>query len=228
MKNRFSFIIILPVFMLRALLPAQAVVEEDADAKKFMENYQKQNESLPRELLALMPAELNIKSKNWMVEPSARMLLTLSLESAMSGTRLENTESYNLALRISMTAYNLKSDAGKMMADQSLEMQRSGARDSWLTAHPESDRNHRKTYLPEKIVLPNGFILIQKTYSPAHGDGEGMVSERTAYEGFLYMDVTGGFLTAEVQSVPNTKAGIEKWLRQIASSAMNLQPGNYF
>lgn len=228
MQKRLSFAITLLALMSHCLLNAQGTIEMDPEGKKIMENFQKQNENIPRELLALMPAGLEITRKNWMVEPSEKMQLTLNLESMMNNTQLENAVPYQLNLRISMTAYNMKSDGGRILAGQWLEMQRGGARDSWLAAHPESDHNHTKVHPPEKIVLPKGFILIQKSYSPRHGDGEGMVSERTTYAGFLYQEVEAGFLTAEVQAVPNTKAGIEKWLRQIASSAAKLRPGDCF
>jgi hypothetical protein len=228
MQKRRSLSVILLALMSQVPLHAQGNIEMDPEGMKIMENFQKQNENIPRELLALMPAGLEITRKNWMVEPSEKMQLTLSLESMMNSVRLENTVSYQLNLRISMTAYNMKSEGGRMLAGQMLEMLRGGARDSWPAAHPESERNHTKVYPPEKIVLPKGFILIQKSYSPRHGDGEGMVSERTTYAGFLYQEVEAGFLTAEFQAVPNTKTGIEKWLRQIASSAAKLKPGDCF
>lgn len=210
------------------MITAQDEIEIDPEVMELMGNYQEQNENIPIEMLALMPSELEVSKKTWMVEPSTNMMLTVNLESTMNNTQLENTESYQLNLRISMTSYNMKSYAGKMMADQSLDSQRQEAQDSWVRVHPESSGEILKIYQPEKIVLSQGYILIQKTYSPAHEEGEGMVAERTTYAGFLYMDVENGFLTAEVQTVPNTKVGIEKWLRHIGTSALKLDIEKYF
>ncbi len=230
MQKRMAFSVILAALMLQGPLHGQDGMEMDPEAKKIMESIQKQSDpaNVPRKLLGLMPPGLEVTRTNWMVEPSGKMMGTLSLESLMNGFRFENTVPYQLNLRISMTVYNMKTEGGSMLAGQMLEVLRGDARDSWLAAHPESDRNQTKVYPPEKTVLPKGFILIQKSYSPRHGDGEGMVSERTTYAGFLYQEVEAGFLTAEFQAVPNTKAGIEKWLRQIASYATGLRPGDCF
>jgi hypothetical protein len=227
MRRQISILLALLLFAASGRILAQGNLEIDPDVKKIMANYQQQNENIPKEILSLMPPGLMVTNKTWMAEPSTNMMLTMNLESAMDNVKLDNTEAFQLNLRISMTAYNLKSDVGKMMADQSLQTQRQGARDSWTTAHPETNKGLAKI-TTEKIMVPKGFILIQKTFVPAHGDGEGMVSERTTFTGFIYKEVEAGFLTAEVQTVPNTKTGIEKWLRHIESSAGKLVIGKYF
>jgi hypothetical protein len=212
-----------------APLSAQDQMQIDPEAMKFIQNQQQQTGNIPPEILALMPVGLKVTEKTWYVEPMNKMLLTLALESHINSTKLENNEVYDLELKIAMTAYNMKSDVGKMSADNSLKEMRQGAQNNWLDAHPESSSEFETIYTPEKIVLsPKSFILTQKTFAPAHDEGEGRVPESTHYTGYLYLEVEGGFLTSEVQQIPNTKAGIEKWLRYISTSTGKLDLNKYF
>jgi hypothetical protein len=199
----------------------------DPETMKMMQQYQQQSQDVPAELLSLMPKGIDISSKNWMLEPSSKMMFQLGLQSAMS-TKLENTEDYQLEVKISLTAYNLSSPGGKAIADAALRSQQSAITGNWTAAHPEKKSAECVASKPEKITVARGFILIQKIFMPRHADGEGMVPERTEYCGLLYQDVDGGFLTAEIGSVPNTKAGIEKWLKQIASAGAKIKPDKYF
>lgn len=187
-----------------------------------------QNANIPPEILGLMPTGLSITEKNWTVEPTTNMLLQANLTSNMSGTKLENTESYGLELQILMSAFNLNSPLGKMTADQSLKMGRQELQDKWIKEHAEKQEGYKVFYKPEKIPAAGGYILIQKIFHKAHVDGEGTVPEKTYYCGFLYMDMEGGWLTAEIQPVPNTKTGIEKWLKHIAAAGAKLNVKKYF
>ncbi len=206
---------------------AQEMPQIDPEALKLMESFQKQNANIPAELLALMPAGLELTNKHWMVEPTSKMLLNLSLESN-TYTKLENSENYYLVIKISMNAYNVNSFLGKTMADQTLAMQRQEAAQEWLQEHPAGVKEWLQHFEPEKIQLPKGVLYTQKIHAQKHGDGEGDVAARTTYVGFLYLDVPGGFLTAKIGEVPNTKAGIEKWLQQIAAAAGKLNIDSYF
>ena len=199
----------------------------DPETMKMMQQYQQQSQDVPSELLALMPKGIEVSSKNWMLEPSAKMMFQLTLQSATS-TKLENTENYQLELKIGLTAYNMASSGGKAIADAALRSQQSSLTGNWTAAHPETKSAECVASKPEKIAVTRGFILIQKIFTPRHADGEGMVPEKTEYCGFLYQDVDGGFLTAETGKVPNTKAGIEKWLKQISASGSKIKPGKYF
>ena len=199
----------------------------DPETMKMMQQYQQQSQDIPAELLALMPKGIEISSKNWMLEPSSKMMFQLGLQSAMS-TKLDNTEEYQLELKINLTAYNMASPGGRAIADAALRAQQSSLTENWNTAHPETKTAECVASKPEKIAVSRGFILIQKIFSPRHADGEGMVPERTEYCGFLYQDVDGGFLTAETGKVPNTRAGIEKWLKQISAAGSKIKPGKYF
>ena len=199
----------------------------DPETLKMMQQYQQQSQDVPSELLALMPKGIEISSKNWMLEPSSKMLFQLTMNSSMS-TNLENTEDYQLDVKINLTAYNLSNPGAKSIADASLRTQQSAITGSWTAAHPETKTAERVASKPEKIAVARGFILIQKIFMPRHADGEGMVPERTEYCGLLYQDVDGGFLTAEIGTIPNTKAGIEKWLKQIAAAGAKIKPDKYF
>ncbi len=207
---------------------AQEIPSIDPEAMKILQSYQHQNENIPPEILGLMPPELKITEKNWMVEESSKMQLQATLSSSIGSTELENTESYALDLKINMTAYNMNSMVGKMTADQSLTIQIQEVQNNWLNLHKENQDGQITYSKPEKTQIPGGYILIQKIYSKAHHEGEGMVPERTEYCGFLYMEMEAGWLTAEVQTVPNTKAGMEKWLKHIAAAAGKLDVKKYF
>lgn len=199
----------------------------DPETMKMMQQYQQQSQDVPSELLALMPKGLEISSKNWMMEPSAKMMFQLDLNSAMS-TKLENSEDYQLEVKINLTAYNMASPGGKAIADSALKSQQSSITANWTAGHPEKKSSDCVASKPEKIAVPRGYILIQKIFTPRHADGEGMVPEKTEYCGFLYQDIDAGFLTAEIANVPNTKAGIEKWLKQIAAAGSKIKPDKYF
>lgn len=228
MQNRLTCLILLTVFAACLSSFAQEQSGLDPEAMKLLAGYQKQNENIPPEILTLMPPNLQITDKQWMVEASQKMLLQLKLHSYLGSTQIENSEGYTLDLVIIMTAYNLNSMVGKMTADQSLDLQRREAKENWLRTHP-ADKQGPVEYCPaEMIAVPGGAIYIQKIFSAAHVDGEGMAPARTQYCGFLYMDMPAGWLTAEIQNLPNTKVGVEKWLRHIAATAAKIKPDKYF
>lgn len=200
----------------------------DAEALKILAGYQKQNESVPPEILTLMPANLQITDKQWMVEASRKMLLQLRLHSYLGSTQIENSESYALDLLIIMTAYNPNSMVGKMTADQSLDMQRQEAKENWQRIHQAEKVDYLEQFKPVMTPVPGGAIYIQKIYSAAHHEGEGTVPARTEYCGFLYMDMPVGWLTAEIQNVPNTQMEIDKWHKHMAATAAQIKPDKYF
>jgi hypothetical protein len=187
-----------------------------------------QNQNIPPEVMSLMPPGIQATEKNWTVEPTTKMLLQANLTANIGNTKLENTQAYELELNILMTVYNLNSMVGKMTADQSLKIQRQEMQDQWMRGHGEKQEDYKTFYKPEKMPVTGGYILIQKIFHKAHVDGEGNVPESTHYCGFLYMDMEAGWLTAEVQPIPNTKAGIEKWLKHIAAVGAKLDVKKYF
>jgi hypothetical protein len=195
---------------------------------KLLQSYQQQQQEIPPELLGLMPSGLTITEKNWYVEESSKMLLQLSLKSFLASTNLENSENYALDFRIYLTAYNVNSVPGKMTADQSLDIQRQEVQNNWAGIHTASQVDEVQSYAPEALQVSHGKILIQKVVSQAHQEGEGTVPGRTTYCGFLYLEVKNGYLTAEVQPVPNTKAGVEIWLKHVAETAGKLNLDKYF
>ncbi len=228
MRKFFPLLILLGIIFTLAPAFAQTPPPIDPETMKFLQDYNKQNTTPPPEILALMPPGLEITEKQWSVESWSKMLLQLTLVSSMGSTRIDNTEDYTLDLRLQMTAYNMNSDMGKMTANQTLEPLRKDAQIRWLDLHKESQEYETTYYKPEKIEVPHGYYYIQKIFVKAHSEGEGMVPEKTNYCGYLYLEVEAGCLTAEVQTVPNTKAGIEKWLKHIADSAAKLKLEDYF
>jgi hypothetical protein len=228
MKKYFLPVNILILFSAFSLSFTQEIPKIDPETMKIIQSRQQNNESIPSEILGLMPQGLKITEKNWMVEESSKMLLQASLSSSIGSTNLENTESYALDLKINLTAYNMNSIVGKMTADQSLDIQRQEVQNNWSNLHIENQDGSTTYFKPEKIQVPGGYILIQKIYSKAHQEGEGMVPERTEFCGFLYIEMEAGWLVAEVQAIPNTKAGMEKWLKYIASTAGKLDVKKYF
>jgi hypothetical protein len=228
MKKLSILVALLFQFVIAHSLFAQGLPPMDPEAMKVIQSYQEQNENIPPEILGLMPSDLKVTEKKWSVETSSKMLLQLNLACTIGSIRLENTEDYSLDLWIRMTTYNLKSDLGKMIADQSLDTQRQQVQSTWFDNHQESQDDILTISKPEKIEVPHGAIYIQKIYARAHLEGEGMVPEKTSYCGFLYMDMEAGYLTAEVQTLPNTKTGIEKWFKHIAASAAKLKMEKYF
>jgi hypothetical protein len=228
MKKRILSVNILVLIFAISLSFTQEIPKIDPEIMKIMQSNQQNSESIPTEILGLMPQGLKITEKNWMVEESSKMLLQATLSSSIGNTKLENTESYALDLKINMTAYNMNSVVGKMTADQSLDIQKQEVQNNWLNIHKENQDGPKTSFKPEKIQIPGGYILIQKIYSKTHNEGEGMVPDRTEFCGFLYIEIESGWLTGEVQAIPNTKVGIEKWLKHIGAAAGKLNVKKYF
>ncbi len=207
---------------------AQQIPEIDPEAMKLLQQYQQQNNDMPPEIAALAPPGLPLTQKEWSVESSQKMRLQADLVCHADSTKIENTEGYTLDLHIVGTAYNANSVPGKMILDQSLSQQRKQVQENWTSIHPAKKEGHITWSQPEKIVVPKGYILIQRIDYAAHHEGEGMVPARVEYCGFLYMELENGWLWAEVQPLPNTKAGIDKWLKHVNVKAALLDPKKYF
>jgi hypothetical protein len=228
MTRHFSATFLMAFICASLSVGAQDLPQMDPEAMKILQSYQQQQENIPAEMLALMPPGLALTEKKWYVEVSSKMLLQLDLKSFMGSTNLENSENYALDFRLDLTAYNLNSVPGKMTADQSLDLQRREVQSNWIDTHQESQIDEIVNSKPEAIQIPQGQLLIQKIVSKAHQEGEGTVPEKTSYCGFLYLEMENGYLTAEMQPVPNTKVGIEKWLKHVAGTAAKLKLGKYF
>jgi hypothetical protein len=228
MKKYLLPMLILGLFSAFSVCFAQEIPNIDPDAMKIMQQYQQQSRNVPPEILGLMPPGLPLTQKEWSVEVTQKMLFQADLVANIGSTKLENTEGYTLDMRVLATAYNMNSIGGKMTADQTLTTQRQEVQDNWTKIHTAKKDRHITYSQPEKIVVPGGYILTQKIYYAAHDEGEGRVPERTEYCGFLYMELESGWLWAEVQPVPNTKAGIEKWLKHTAAAASKLEVKKYF
>jgi hypothetical protein len=221
---------LLPVFIAALFIPlasiAQGMEDIDPEILKMAESYQKQNENVPAELLALMPKELTVSEKNWMVEPSYKTLLQLSLTSSAAATRPHND--LGAEVQIIMTVYNMASSFGKMTAAQALKPQRTEMQKEWLNQHPAGTENERTGEKHEKIAVPKGYILLQKIVYADHHDGEGNVPGHIAYCGFLYQEVDNGVLIATIEERDGNKADIEKWLKHIAAGSGKLNTAKYF
>ncbi len=208
------------------LAGAQAAVTDDpayADAMKMMQNAQDQKQNIPAEIVALMPSPFKAQDQSFFVEPNMKSLLNVSL-----GSGVTTVKDYQTELKIVMNAYDMSSEMGKMMGGSSLPAQRKEAVANWTSAHPATQQNETHYGTPEKIALPKGYLLIQKVHTPRHEDGEGMVNASTTFNGFLYMDVDGGYLTAQADAVKDSKADLEAWLRSIAEKAGKLKIRTYF
>lgn len=219
-----------PAFLAVLLLPFAVLTQEmeeiDPEILRMAESQQQQNENIPAEILALMPKELTISEKNWMVEPSYKTLLQLSLTSSAAATGPHND--LDADVQITMTVYNMASSIGKMTAAQALKPQRAEMQKEWLNQHPAGTEYERTAEKPEKIAVPKGYILLQKIVYANHHEGEGNVPGHTAYCGFLYQEVDNGVLIATVEEREGNKADIEKWLKHIASVSVKLNTAKYF
>jgi hypothetical protein len=202
------------VLSLLSLCGAQDMPALDPEAMKLLQQVQEQNQSIPAEILALMPEGLGVTEKSWVVEPTTNSLLQLDLRSE--------------ELRILLTSYNLKSMVGKLTADQSLELQRKDAREEWLRLNPKRQEDYREFSEPEKVDVPNGKLYVQKLLCKAHHEGEGQVPESVSYTGFLYLEVTNGVLKAEISGMRDSRADVEEWLRHVADNASKLKLETYF
>ena len=196
-----------PAFLAVLLLPFAVLTQEmeeiDTEILKMAESYQTQSENIPAEILALMPKELTISEKNWMVEPSYKTLLQLSLTSSAAETGPHND--LDAEVQLTMTVYNMASSIGKMTAAQALKPQRAEMQKEWLNQHPAGTENERTAEKHEKIAVPKGYILLQKIVYADHHDGEGNVPGHTAYCGFLYQEVDNGVLSPLLKSGKETK-----------------------
>ena len=206
---------------------AQDGNEIDPESMKLIEKYREQNKNMPKEVAALLPGYLTATDSTWMVEETSKILLQGTLQADNEDATVDGKSVTGVKYKITVNVFNMKSSAGKMTANSSLNGLRKRGREEWAGQHKAEKDGHVTSYAPEKIAVKKGYILIQKKFSAAHDDGEGTVPAETTYCGYLYMEVDNGLLTAEISELKE-KSAIEKILKHTAASAAKIMWDSYF
>lgn len=206
---------------------AQDGSEIDPETMKLVEKYREQNASMPKEVSALLPGYLTATDSTWMVEETSKILLQGTLQADNENATIDGKNVNGVNYKIIVNVFNMKSSAGKMTANSTLNGLRKRGREEWAGQHKAENNGPDTSYAPDKIAVQKGYILIQKKFSAAHDDGEGTVPAETTYCGYLYMEVDNGLLTAEIGELKD-KTAVEKILKHTAAAATKIRWESYF
>lgn len=222
-------LLFLTMLLLPSTVPAAPNVGEiDPEIMKLVNQYQSQQENIPPEILGLIPAGIPIQEKTWSVEAGSKSLLQAGLSSELYDLVLAGKTIPHLNFNLKLTSYNPNSGMGKMLVDTSLQPLRQESQNQWPTNHPAKKEGWLTVSAPEKLLLPKGYLLIQKTFAAAHGDGEGTVPAATSYGGFLYLEVANGLLTVEADTRSDNREFLEKLLRHSGDAMSRIKLETYF
>ena len=206
---------------------AQDGNEIDPETMKLVEKYRDQNANMPKEVSALLPGYLTATDSTWMVEETSKILLQGTLQADNENAIIDGKSIDGVKYKIIVNVFNMKSSAGKMTANSTLNGLRKRGREEWAGQHKAEKDGHETSYAPDKIAVQKGYILIQKKFSAAHDEGEGTVPAETTYCGYLYMEVDNGLLTAEIGELKDRSA-VEKILKHTAAAATKIRWESYF
>lgn len=204
------FLVLTLGFSLTAYSQNAADYTDDPELKKMLQAYQQKAQHVPAELLALIPPLVNATGTNYSHEQTRNAMITFSA----------NENDY---LKINFSAYNLKTDTGKMSAEYQLNPQKKELLKNWNDQHKELRKDFMIFSAPQEKKLPKGRMFIQKRFMDKHGDGEGDVPAQTFYAGFMIIEWEWGVLSAETDDTQKSQTEIEKWFRHISEKASGIK-----